>query len=320
MGFHGYLALGLIAGLGCAATGAAAQDAVTGACGQPLALNAERLVFETSPTEVVGAFANIQRREPRYIELDIQAPMALTLTTLATVDATLVLFDDAGEIVAFDDDSGDDLNARLVAMLEPGSYCAQVGIYGGLSEPNAVVPVAISKAPSGDACILQADAPVSLQQGGQEIVGAGVLDGAVRQAVTLAPGTGMSIAARSPMFDTMLTLQDAYGREVATDDDGGEDTNSLLDVSPVTEETTYCIALTALDSERGVYTLTVTPTPVAGTAQMPWTTEEQQQFEAQEGAAEAVEDAASAAAAAADAAAAAAGDAAQDTTEAAPAQ
>lgn len=276
--------VGLTSGLVLCAGAAAAQDDVqdgaTGACGQPSALISQRLVLDTQPTEVVGAFVDIQRREPRYIEIEVKERMALTLATLASIDTTLILFDANGQILASDDDSGDNSNARIVTLLEPGSYCAQAGIYGGLNEPAGIVPVAISKAPSGDACILQADAPHAMKPEDEEVTRAGVLDVAVRQAVTLAPGTGLTIAARSPMFDTYLTLQDELGREVMTDDDGGDGTNSRMDINPVQEETTYCVALTALDDERGVYSLLLSPFGVGAT--MP----------AQDAAVDAVEDAA----------------------------
>lgn len=253
-----FLSVGLVPVLVLVASGASAQEG--GACGQPPALNAQGLMFETEPAEVAGAFVQIRRNEPRYVEMDVKAPMALTISTIAPdTDTTLMLFDTGGATVATDDDSGDGSNARIIALLEPGVYCAQVGTFGGLEEPDRLIPLTVTTAPPPDACIVNAGDPVALGPGGEEIISTGRLEGEVRQALRLGPGTGLKIAARSPVFDTFLTVQDGYGRVIGTDDDGGDDTNSLLELPPVIEETTYCVSLTALNDENGIYALSISP-------------------------------------------------------------
>lgn len=239
-----------------------AQQALpgVGACGQPAALNGGSLVLDRQPAEVVGAFTQITRNEPRYVELTVNAPMALTITTVAQgEDTTLILFDATGGVVAANDDQRDSNEARLIARVAPGNYCVQVDILGGLDAAPTVVPISVEGAPPADACIRNAAPPVALGPGSQEIIASGTLAYSVDHAFTLAAGTGAKIMARSPIFDTYLSLEDESGIVLATDDDSGDDTNSLLEIAPEAEERLYCIRLTGLTEEGGVYALSIEP-------------------------------------------------------------
>ena len=254
--FH-LAALTISAGFG--ASGAFAQAAV-GACGQPAALNGGTLMLDRQPAEVVGAFTQITRNEPRYVELTVNAPMALTIATVAEgVDTTLILFDQYGGVVASNDDPPGSNAARIITKLEPGTYCAQVDILGTLDGAPTVVPISVEGAPPADACIRNAPPPIALGPGSQEIITTGTLTGSVNHAFTLPAGMGAQIMARSPIFDTYLTLEDENGIALATDDDSAGDTNSQLDVTPEAEERLYCIRLTGLNEEGGVYALSIVP-------------------------------------------------------------
>lgn len=234
------------------------QPAATGACGQPAALNAGSLSIDAQPTQVVGAFVQLQRNEPRYVELTIGAPVDLTLgTDTSQADTTLVLFDSKGAVIGSDDDGGGDTNSRLVASLEPGAYCLQVDQIGALDAPSAVVPVSIVGAPPPDACILQADAPVAMTE--DEIVSSGQLNGKTRMAITAPAGTGLRIEASSPIFDTYLSVEDKVGRILGEDDDSGGDTNSKLELPAANAEMTYCITLSGLEDKGGLYALAISP-------------------------------------------------------------
>lgn len=304
--------LALAAPLTLFAGAAAAQD--TGACGQPLALNSPPMVLEATPTETTGGLVELRRNEPRYTELTVKSQMAITLTTLTSErDTTLILFDTDGNVVESDDDSGADSNARLIAMLDPGTYCAQVGVYGGLDASSLVVPFSISAAPPPDACILNAADPVELGPDSEEIITTGVFDENVNLAFRLAAGTVVTIAARSPMFDTFLKVEDKYGREIASDDDGGGDTNSLLDLTSE-DGADYCVTLSSLDEDRGIYSMSLSPTSIS--PQIPGNDQFNSASKAEE-AVDAAESAAEAAAEAADAAASAVEDAVQQAAEAA---
>lgn len=313
--------LALTAPLMVCAGAAFAQDGApaVGACGQPAALNSQPVVLNAVPTEVTGGLVELRRNEPRYVELTIGSQMPITLATLtAERDMTLILFNDKGEVVGSDDDSGSDSNAQLIALLEPGVYCAQIAAYGGLDASAVVVPFSISGAPPASACIRNAAAPVEIGPDSDEIITTGMLNGPVNLAFRLAPGTDLNIAARSPMFDTILTLEDGLGRQVATDDDGGDGTNSLLELTASDAAMDYCVTVSSLDDDRGIYSLALSP--VQAGAAMP---EQQDMNEVDDAASAAMEamaavEAATRAAeqAAADAAAAAAG-AVQDAADAA---
>lgn len=308
--FHKSIPLVLAAPFMLLGGGAMAQDAApgVGACGQPAALNGQAMNLAVAPTDVTGGLVELRRNEPRYVELTIGTQMPLALATMAADrDMTMILFDSNGALVGSDDDSGVDENAQLIAVLEPGVYCAQIASYGGTDPSSLIVPFSISAAPPPDACIKTSAPAVELSNGSDEIITTGVLSGDVNVAFRLAAGTSVSIAARSPMFDTLLTLEDSFGREIATDDDGGGDTNSLLQVDSGAEAMDYCVTLSALDDESGIYSMSISPTLAAGETAQPGMPD-QQQFEA----GEAAQDAAAAAAEAA-----AAVDAAESAAEAA---
>ncbi len=283
-----------------------------GACGQPAALNGGTLVLEQRPAEVVGAFTQITRNEPRYVELTVKAPMALAISTVAdSVDTTLILFDSAGNVVESNDDQRDSNAARIIARLEPGTYCAQVDVLGALGAAPTVVPISVEAAPPADACIRNAAAPVALGPDGQEVITSGSLSGRVDHAFTLAAGTGATITARSPIFDTFLTLEDENGIVLATDDDGAGDTNSLLEVTPEAEDRLYCVSLTGLNDEGGVYALAIDPAGADAAPADAATRAARRAVQSAAGAAEAAAAEAEAAATAAEAEAAAAAEAAE---------
>lgn len=263
--FH-LAALAAVSVISLGASGALAQD--LGACGQPAALNGGQLVLDQPPSEVVGAFTQITRNEPRYVELVVNAPMALTLSTVAEgVDTTLILFDNKGAVVAANDDQRNTNEARIIARLQPGSYCAQVDVLGTLDGAPTVVPISVEAAPPADACIRNSAPPVALGPDSDDIITTGTLTGSVDMAFTLAAGSGARIMARSPIFDTYLTLEDDAGGVVMTDDDSGGDTNSLLEVPPEATERQYCIRLTGLNDEGGVYALSLDPQAQAAPGQ-----------------------------------------------------
>lgn len=247
---------------------AGAQEAApaTGACGQPAALNAQSLSFDKQPEDVTGAFVQLRRNEPRYVELAITAPVALTFAAdSGSHDSTLILFGENGQIVASDDDSGGDMNARIVSRLNPGKYCLQVDTVANFAETDAVIPVAITPAPPPDACIRTAGAPIELKPDSDEIITSDQLQTKASVALNLAAGTGVRIEARSPIFDTYLTLEDGIGQVISEDDDGGGDTNSKLELAPVSEAGSYCVNLTSLDESAGLYALSITPITSAST-------------------------------------------------------
>lgn len=231
-----------------------------GICGQPPALTAAALTIDAQPAGVTGEFVELARNEPRYIELTIGAAVDLTMATdTSKADTTLVLFNAQGQVVASDDDGGGDTNSRIVAALQPGAYCLQVDQIGALDAPGAIVPVSISGAPGPDACVKQAEAPVEIGPDSDEIITSDTLQGSAHLAMNIKAGTGVTIQAQSPIFDTYLKLEDRVGQIVAEDDDGGGDTNSKLELAPVAEDGLYCVTLTGLSDEGGLYALSVIP-------------------------------------------------------------
>lgn len=240
------------------ATLASAQQ--SGACGQPVALNAGQITLDAAPDRVIGEFLSLSRGEPAYLELTLGQRLDLVMRTdSGSVDPTLILFDSTGRVIAANDDHGEGKNARIVAGLDAGTYCLQVAKFGSLDKPDAMIPVAISAAPEADACTAQAGQAVPI--GAEPYTHSGRISGAYRLNLDIDAGTAITVAANSAVFDTMLRLQDRLGAVVAENDDSGEGTNSLVTLPAAPEARRLCVELTSLASPgTGEFTLSVSPT------------------------------------------------------------
>ena len=104
-----------------------AKAQTTGACGQTAALT-ESLPATLSPGfEPIRQFVQIRRSEARYVEFSLDTPLDITLRTEApTTDPAIALYDQSGQVVGWDDDSGGGTDALVAQSLDAGDYCVQV--------------------------------------------------------------------------------------------------------------------------------------------------------------------------------------------------
>lgn|GEM_PF-1774435 len=118
-----------------------------------------------------------------------------------------------------DDDGGNNTDSRLTTLLERGEYRVEVGSYSG--SPSGMFSLSATATPfDGEVSNSGELAP------GQTIRGALSAGGSNRYVFTLAQPAEVSLAMNSSAFDTLLELS---GAEVSQrDDDGGGDTNSLI--------------------------------------------------------------------------------------------
>ena len=133
-------------------------------------------------------------------------------------DAALQLFNVRGELVSSDDDGGGQgRNSSLTAMLvEPGRYLLRVYAFGnGGSGAYKLSKVANPVRPLGMG--VRADGTVG--RGGSEI-----------WSFKGQAGQTLIISARSADFDIKTALYSPDAAELASDDNGGEGTDSLLSV------------------------------------------------------------------------------------------
>lgn len=242
------------------ATVASAQDSQTGACGQPAVLNAGRIAIDGPPPQIIGQFVQLERGEPRYLELSVATDTDLVLRTdSGSLDPTLVLFDAAGKVVAHNDDHADSKNARIVTALAAGDYCLQVDKFGSLDQPRLSIPVAISAAPDADACMSQAGETVAIGTDTEPFVFSAPLNGGIyRLNLDIAPDVPVRVDARSMAFDTMLRIQDRLGSMIAENDDSDGGTDSKIDLPAASVQRQICVELTSLnETGNGQFAISV---------------------------------------------------------------
>jgi hypothetical protein len=178
-------------------------------------------------------------------------------------DSFLRLEDAAGKELAWDDDSGGDLNSRIrfdpnkdgeykviASSLDgkPGKFTLKVGPVVPVKE---VIPAAKDVGKTGFTVTAK------LVKGGPVDDGK-LTKGAPRlvQPVNMQAGKTYTIDLISDDFDAFLRLLDPKGTEVAFDDDSGGDLNSRI-VYECKEDGVFRIIMTSLDRQAGEFTLKV---------------------------------------------------------------
>jgi hypothetical protein len=177
-------------------------------------------------------------------------------------DTYLELYDPDGTLIAQDDDGlGDGTNSLVTAHLErAGRYRLVVRAFGE-KEANGLYEIAVFRpatagGPGKPAEIRAGDFLVGRLEPGDSTVG----DGTYGDLFLFRPqASGEAIIdLRSSDFDAYLILQDAAGRTLLTDDDGGEGTNARI-TSRVNAGETYRIIANSYGGTRttGSYRISV---------------------------------------------------------------
>ncbi len=165
-------------------------------------------------------------------------------------DATLAGYDPEGVEVFSNDDGGNGLNAYVdYCAQQTGNYSVVAGMYSGGMPGNFVFESGITEPMT----LVAADG-TAYSDG---IASATLTDATAEYTVKLSAGEGIQASVSSDDFDTKIALLDAEGTEVASDDDGGEGTNSQLYFEPVADGP-YTIRVTSFSSTvTGDYELRV---------------------------------------------------------------
>ena len=268
------LLLSSVGMLAASAGAVAAQD--VGACGQPIVLTQAQHELSGTPGATIDSRVSMARHEPAYIELDLTVASGITIETLALdVDPVVVIFDATGAALLGNDDGGSDLNSLVSLELEAGQYCAQVSTYTDLPNGNGTpigynAEVALQIRTGVETPVVSPfESPIG-EGGGdaanpsecyamanltqiEDPIGEGMetinLSGATPSAYSfsVSDGTRMSLIARSTELDTVLTLVDVNGAEIATDDDGAGGTDSHIGIDYGLPAGDYCVAVTGYD-------------------------------------------------------------------------
>ena len=187
-------------------------------------------------------------------------------------DPVLELLDAQGSPLADNDDFGNTLSSRIEMELPPGDYCVLLHSLSGPDEATATLQIATAdqpplfeaeetEAPAPDlaACLpdtpAQPFAPAPLNAAALE-------DGPMRLTVTLPPSPAylrfavegslpLTLRANSNALDSMLTLFDADGAEMMSNDDADGSLNARLDIPPGLPAGEYCLAVSAYGAGGG---------------------------------------------------------------------
>ena len=179
--------------------------------------------------------------------------------TSATFDTFLEMYQESGDFVAGDDDSGTGTNATLKVLAPPGDYFVgasssleqELGTYSLTAQSVSasleqcehawVVPgIASSQSISSTDCV-DSSGPYYSDQ----------------MAILLSAGQTVTITMSSSAVDAYLNIYDTFGDIIATDDDGAGGTDARI-VFTAPEDDAYLIDASAFDpGDTGAYTLSI---------------------------------------------------------------
>jgi hypothetical protein len=161
--------------------------------------------------------------------------------TSTDVDAYLILLGPDSQVVATNDDANGRDAAIVLRAAAVGHYTILATTYGDAPKVGAYrLGVKTVTGEFADPGQVQEISDGQTREGQLEPGDSTTGSGSYVDAYTFrAPSAGtLTAGMQSSEFDTYLTLQDANGAQLATDDDTGEGTNALL-THPVTAGTTY---------------------------------------------------------------------------------
>lgn len=173
-------------------------------------------------------------------------------------DPFVEVYSPDGRLLASDDDSGEGTNAfiRQVVLPETGTYFILISALSG----NGAFTLTLGPA----------QPPVKMGTVRYDQMVTGTLADGAEHAWTLEvqPGDAVTIAVNratnATNLDVKVALTDEEGTFLASDDDGGDDTNALIAEHPLLSQGSYTILVSAFSGE-GAYTLAVSrvaPTPM----------------------------------------------------------
>jgi len=183
--------------------------------------------------------------------LAISSPITVTIrmekVLNSGIDPKITLLNSSGMEIGSDDDGGDGLNSLLTIPLQPGQYMLRAQAVGTTSGDYVLrLEQVVTRSTS-----------IGMTQ-------SGYLNAGATEVYTLSVPRPMDvlIAANSvpgASLDPKVTLRNATGAEIGSDDDSGEGNNALLRQS--VQPGTYQVVVSAYGTTSGQYTLSVTEAP-----------------------------------------------------------
>jgi len=181
--------------------------------------------------------------------LIIEAPMTVVIRMEkvlgSTIDPKIRVIDAHGDEIGSDDDDGGDLDAQLALMLRPGRYTIAAQAVGTGSGDYALrVEEQVVHSLSLGAVILG-----NMDENTREMLFRVSVPKRTRLRVAMCRVLGSEI-------DPKVAVADTQGREIGTDDDGGEGLNALL--RRTVEPGSYLVTARRAGTSGGQYLLAVT--------------------------------------------------------------
>ncbi|WP_128255749.1 pre-peptidase C-terminal domain-containing protein [Falsirhodobacter deserti] len=249
-----------------------AQD---GACGQPVALTQQLGQTIAPGFSDISEILRPKRSEPAYVEFEVTEPVDVTLETMGRgSDPVLVLFGAGGQIMDWDDDGAGNLDARVSASLQPGTYCTQMRAIAAEPVTDAMVVLIGYEGLPPDPADEKADAiaatcadprrsPVLADalRPGEAPSAQGAIDpasslGSFR--LTLAEPATLQVDATSASFDTVLSIYDLNGARLWENDDHPDVEGSDSRIREPFEAGDYCVVVEPFSGTGGEFSIAVT--------------------------------------------------------------
>jgi hypothetical protein len=185
------------------------------------------------------------------------------LMTSTAVDAFLVLFDAAGNPLAYDDDGAGGNNSSIRLIAPAGQYI--LGASSALSGQTGAYQLSSRALPARTTCGLEAWVVPSVSFSRTLATGDCMFDDGSfydLYALYLRAGQQVTITQRSTAFDSYLLLVDATANTVVAEDDDSAGGNDSRIVYTATRAGPFLIAANSYSGGMsGTYTLTISNTP-----------------------------------------------------------
>lgn len=218
----------------------------------------------------------------QYVSLfSTSVPIELRLEAAArgVGDTVIDLYDEVGNLVTSDDDSGGSGASRIETSVVAGTYCLAMRSYDNapmtafvrigrteheaLTEGVASTPDTPAIAPGGGSCTDPATPELVLGTSGT-----GSVADVPNWRFVLDQDMPVTVTATNPSADPYVTVYDEFGTYIGENDDF-DGLNSRLDLSSPLSAGTYCIAMQALSDGTAPITVTVSAfDPAAAMAAM----------------------------------------------------
>ncbi|MCY4655978.1 MAG: S8 family serine peptidase, partial [Gammaproteobacteria bacterium] len=227
-------------------------------------------IAAATPIEIDQSVSGVleHSEDTDVFSLQIAQLGTLTAYTSSNIDTLGRLLDSDGLEVAQDDDGGQSFNFRIQTDVTPGTYYIEVRGYGGATGSYNIQtdfegtstpsdppdPPESSDDDHGDTPSTATLIETESETGGEiEVSGVIEISGDIDYFEIEFPSIGDVTIYTTGTLDTVGELQDSSGSSIASNDDGGEGRNFLIQEDVVAD--IYYIKVTGYGTNSGTYTL-----------------------------------------------------------------